>query len=565
MGKTRLIILLCILGGLYACSDSGPTSVDIELQSIEEVKQYLNEAKNSSDLITEVDFGGRNRFYRLTFESGNVVTIQKTLVLTIDQDEAKWIATINFHDSSNFQAPLLGDSLPITDSDIQVNPHHSAPLTALITAEMPVDGFFSVEVKGRGEDGVSISHDFDQYSSSHEIPVLGLYPDYENQVELTFRNRAGDKRVSETFTIQTQQINLSPNIDILTNSLPADDDGIYFLSEMVAGFDQKGDIRWMYSGNAQYVYRKMVNGNLIITSNENIVSYHPKKFMEVTMLGETVKTYEVPNRIHHEIRQIPNGNFLVASNANQFEGNGNDGLTEEGVVFEVDRNSGSIIKEWDFNQILDTSRERPPSGNPDDLLHINAVYYDESDDSIVISSKHQSTIAKVDYESGDIIWLLAHPRGWDEPWQEYVLTPINQDGPIMDLSTVDFYPYFQHAPMRLPNGNILLYDNGNYRNYYDNKPLNQYSRAVEYEIDKEAGTVKKVWEFDYNQQIYTIATGDVDLLDNDNRLIGFNWISDNSPKIVELSPNDEILFEADINRSEVFYYRSEKIRLYSGL
>lgn len=174
-------------------------------------------------------------------------------------------------------------------------------------------------------------------------------------------------------------------------------------------------------------------------------------------------------------------------------------------------------------------------------------------------------MAKVDYATGDIIWLLAHPSGWGERWQPYVLQPVNADGSEVDLGNTDFYSYFQHAPMRLPNGNILLYDNGNYRNFYNGPVEDDYSRAVEYKINEEEKTVQLVWEFDYNHELFTTATGDVDLLENGNRLIGFMWSGNRTPKIVELNENDEIVFDIEIDVGEGNYYRAEKFNLYTGM
>ncbi|MDZ7691548.1 MAG: hypothetical protein U5K69_10560 [Balneolaceae bacterium] len=74
-----------------------------------------------------------------------------------------------------------------------------------------------------------------------------------------------------------------------------------------------------------------------------------------------------------------------------------------------------------------------------------------------------------------------------------------------------------------------------------------------------------VWEFDYNHELFTAATGDVDLLENGNRLIGFMWSGNRTPKIVELNGNDEIVFDIEIDAGEGNYYRAEKFNLYSGM
>lgn len=557
------IFLLLVCALLYSCSDEGsPTSSDAELETVEKVKEHLSEAKKLSNFITRIEKPiGRLWFYSITFEDGSSISIPRNLVESIDEDFEHWIAHVSFTDDTFFQAPLIGNNFPVS---IEMDPSGLTPLTAILDVEMPVEGKFNVKVLGRNSDGIPISYSFDKVAMAHELPVLGLYANYDNQVELTFERSNDRTSIVDTVSVPTPDVSISPSVNVVTNNLPDDDDDLYFVSNLQAGFDQHGAIRWIYTGNTRYLYRKIDNGNLLMSKGENQVSYHTVGFMEVTMMGHTVREYDVPNRLHHDVRKIPNGNFLAVSNSNRYEGDGDDGQTEEGVVVEIDVNSGQVVKEWNFNQILDTDRHRPPGGNPDDLLHINTVYYDETDDSIVISSKHQSTVAKVDYQTGSIIWLLAHPYDWGEQWQQYVLQPVNADGSEVDLNATDFYSYFQHAPMRLPNGNILLFDNGNYRNFYNGPVAPDYSRAVEYKINKSEMTVQLVWEFTYNEQLFTTATGDVDLLDNGHRLIGFMWSGNQTPKIVELNENNEIIFDMEIDTGNGNYYRMEKIDLYRG-
>ena len=223
-------------------------------------------------------------------------------------------------------------------------------------------------------------------------------------------------------------------------------------------------------------------------------------------------------------------------------------------------------KAGDLNTILDNQRPRADGIENDDWLHMNGVYFNEADNSIVLSSRHQSLVAKIDYETGDLRWILAHPAGWGADWLPHILQPVNADGSPVNLASVDFLPYFPHAPTPLPDGSIAVYDNGNIRNFYEDPDVPQisYSRAVAYQIDEAAGTVQLVWQFDYGQALFTIATGDIDYFDhNQHRLIGFLNSGNGTPKIVELDANDEIVFEVDINTGS--YYRCEKVDLYDGL
>lgn len=55
--------------------------------------------------------------------------------------------------------------------------------------------------------------------------------------------------------------------------------------------------------------------------------------------------------------------------------------------------------------------------------HVNSVDYDPTDDSIIISSRHQSAVIKIGHDK-TVKWILSSPEGWAEK----VLTPVDRDG-----------------------------------------------------------------------------------------------------------------------------------------
>jgi arylsulfate sulfotransferase len=532
-----------------------------ELISVSDIKIYLYQAKEENNLIRSI-LPEPQGYYTITFETGELVCKQN-LITAINHEADTWNVGFTFNDGTLVNSSFLGNNAFLSDSLIEVNPYGTAPLSALAKIRSPVEGKFRVKVYGKDSDGVAIEKEFKSFDSFHELPILGLYPGYENKVEFFFLDKNNTVRVSKIFFCTTEPINNTIQFDVLNNKLAPTDDGIFVASNLTVGFDQKGQIRWQYTGDANTILRKLRNGNLLITSNQNLITYHYPTFYEVSMLGRIIKKYMVPNYAHHDIRELPNGNFLVATNSQPIVLE--DNVPEEEVVVEIDRKSGNMIKTWDFNHILDPQRKSLPNTRKDDWLHINAVYYDEADQSIIISGRSQSAVVKVDYLTGHIKWILSDSSDWAEPFKPYLLTPITTGG--VGISQPDFWPYGQHAAMVLPNGNILLYDNGDYRGYYaDNTiPAKSYSRGVEYEINMTNKTIELVWEFTYNKQIFTQYTGDVDYLNRSgSRIIGFMWGAENLPKVLEISSTDDIIFEANFQPG--FYgYRVEKIFLYEGI
>jgi arylsulfate sulfotransferase len=291
------------------------------------------------------------------------------------------------------------------------------------------------------------------------------------------------------------------------------------------------------------------------------------------MLGETVREYLVPNYLHHEVQKLPWGNYLVAGNSSQITVP-DDGLPEEDTLVEINTVDGTVVKVWDFNAILDPTRPPIPSNNrADDWLHLNSAVYDASDDSILITAQRQSLMAKIDYATGELKWILGSHAGWSAAHQDKLLTPVDAEGNPVDVNTEYFWPYGPHAALSLGGGAVALFDNGAFRGWYgDRAPLaslgqQDFSRGVEYYVDEANMTVRIVWEFDSNKAIYTSITGDIDYLTNEHYVLGFVGTSPGSdnPRVMEVDRSGNVLFNAISNRGEL-EYRVEKIDLYaSGL
>ena len=130
----------------------------------------------------------------------------------------------------------------------------------------------------------------------------------------------------------------------------------------------------------------------------------------------------------------------------------------------------------------------------------------------------------------------------------------------------------------MPNGNIIVFDNGSFRNYSNE---NRYSRAVEYKVNDNDKTFEQVWEYGKSRgvDLFSTIVSDVDLLPTTkNILMTSGFLSPRNvhrAKIVEISPEDnEEVFEAtiffkNINRDinnpgwgqTDILYRSERMEL----
>ncbi|MEZ4690188.1 MAG: aryl-sulfate sulfotransferase, partial [Ignavibacteria bacterium] len=93
---------------------------------------------------------------------------------------------------------------------------------------------------------------------------------------------------------------------------------------------------------------------------------------------------------------------------------------------------------------------------------------------------------------------------------------------------------YQHDIRRIANGNITIFDNGNFHSTL-------FSRAVEYQLDEVNKIATLVWEYRNSPDIYGNARGSAQRLENGNTLIF--WGASNPGTFSEVTPEGEIKLE----------------------
>jgi hypothetical protein len=130
-------------------------------------------------------------------------------------------------------------------------------------------------------------------------------------------------------------------------------------------------------------------------------------------------------------------------------------------------------------------------------------------------------ITKIDRSTGDILWRLG-------------ANAVNNEFTFIGDSRAFSH---QHDIRRLPNGDITLFDNGN----YDDPEV---SRGVEYRLDETAKTATMVWEYHHNPEIFGGFMGDVQRHDDGRTTMGgrsfpFGRVTDFLPHGRHLGSGDQ--------------------------
>ena len=235
---------------------------------------------------------------------------------------------------------------------------------------------------------------------------------------------------------------------------------------------------------------------------------------------------------YHEVELLSNGHYLLLcveqitmDLSGIVAGGSKAAIVLSSVLVETDRN-GHIYWEWhaiDHTNITDVTSDIDLTQMVIDFTHINS-FVEDNNGNIIVSIRHFDEISKINKTTGNFIWRMGGSACKN-----------NEFSFVNDLNN-DFVGFsHQHSITLLPNGNILLYDNGNLK-----KQL--FSRAVEYQINESTKSVTKVWEYRNNPDIYCPAMGSVYRLTNGNTLI--NW---GTKAISELKPDNTKAFEITYN------------------
>jgi len=235
--------------------------------------------------------------------------------------------------------------------------------------------------------------------------------------------------------------------------------------------------------------------------------------LEVDPKGQIVWEYKHPDH-HHDGRRLRNGNIillaiekipqsLVPRIKGGIAGTEADGDIYADVLYEVTP-SGEIVWTWHAYEHLDPDIfVITPQDPRHEWTHGNSVG-ELADGNIVVSFRNISTVVIVERTTGEIIWTLG----------DDVLAQ-------------------QHFPNELPNGNILIFDNGAHRRH---TALN-FSRVIE--VNRQ--TKEIVWQYSDNppQNFFSSYISGAQRLPNGNTLITEGAFG----RIFEVTKAGEIVWE----------------------
>lgn len=249
----------------------------------------------------------------------------------------------------------------------------------------------------------------------------------------------------------------------------------------------------------------------------------------------------------HEMQITPDHHVFIIADDNEvidmtvYNPSYSTHATVLGSVIQEFDPDGNLVFEWkSFDHVAPNEAQHINLGSSYiDYIHTNAIEVD-NDGNILVSNRHLDQVNKISTSTGNFIWRM---------------------GGVMNQFTFTNDPEkftFQHDIRRLANGNVTLWDNGNYHAV-------AHSTAKEYQLDEVNKTATLVWSYGHpggvgGNSMYFTAGGSVQRLSNGNTLINGGWRSNNqNPSMFEVTPTGTIVWELKLDPGKsMTSYRAHK-------
>lgn len=594
MHRLSLAMLPILLtASLLSCrKERGAETPDVNL-----IKTFERLSDNGSLLNGYALAGG---VYTFRFETEELRIPAAEITQVQDQTD-KWKTIVTLRGGTVVTVPTKGSNLDFMVEAVKLNPSGYNPLAAVAELRLPAAGRIKVTVAGKEGSSGTITHLCHPTLIRQDVPILGLYANYNNTVTLTYTDKDGKERGSAAVRIQTAPLPLQgfpvpaivaaqtgkmePGVNLV--SYPGESEIDVSVPYMV---DADGEIRWiLLLKNAPEFQRFSASIGLKRTAKGTFISGdgQQQRIVEMDMFGKLLRRWDLAKlgyTFHHEVAEAANGNFLATvSKTSARLANGKPRVND--FIIELDPVNNAVVHEWDLTTMLDSARypkladgstPGPFAQSPGNWAHNNSIT--EHAGNLLITMRYQGLASYT--AAGVLKWIISPHRNWGAKYQRYLLQPVDENGNAVtdevvvngDASAPGFdWAWGPHTPVSLPGGNILVFDNGYDRHFIPNAQTQNYSRAVEYKVDEAKGTVQQVWSYGKERGAagFSQALSGVQYLPSTGHVLfcpgmGVPTARGFGGRVVEVDPQTkEVIFEMEITApSNTAFHRVTRLSLY---
>ncbi|CAI7608017.1 unnamed protein product [Penicillium glandicola] len=324
-------------------------------------------------------------------------------------------------------------------------------------------------------------------------------------------------------------------------------------------YRKDGDLVWAgtgyYAGFVANFHPTTYRGKPVLQSFQgSIDSSHGEGYGQHVLLDQSYQHVVTSTAANHRVSSIHEFNVIQGETAlievfyttpadlSAYGGNSSQRWLGNGIFQENDIATGDLIFEWNAVEHVDPSESQVPLGSTDsnsglssiqawDYFHINSLDKNEEGDYL-LSSRHTSTIFKINGTDGSIIWRLG--------------------GKYPSFSQIGNWTFgFQHHARWQPQ---LSQPGTEVISFFDNSgdgtiTYNDVSRALVVQINHTDNTATVLRKATAPYDLQVQSQGNAQLLSDERIFV--NWGSEGA--FTEFGADNEILYHAFIQTGSVSY------------
>jgi hypothetical protein len=210
---------------------------------------------------------------------------------------------------------------------------------------------------------------------------------------------------------------------------------------------------------------------------------------------------------HHGFAQLPGGRYAMLVSDTRLVG---EKLVEGDALIEVATNGDSFVLYSPWDHLKWDSELQPDTDGYVEWTHANGVFYDEAEDTALVSMRNVSTIAQVDVSDAELLAVYGGVDGWgfSSPGDSFL---------------------YAHGPAFTADRQLLVFDNQDVRK-------NDPSRVMRYTLNAELERLEPTYTFYPDDGRSVSVLGSVFELGNGDLIT--SWGS--SGEILRLTPEAEL-------------------------
>ncbi len=242
----------------------------------------------------------------------------------------------------------------------------------------------------------------------------------------------------------------------------------------------------------------------------------------------------------HDFQLLPNGNVLVIGyylsevDMSQVVPNGNPAALVSGAILQELDAQRNVVFQWrSWNYYPFTSQWVNSTAAVISVFHINCTFLD-TDGHLVVSTP--DWVKKINRQTGEIMWHLGGAEN------QFTFVGVTQQEGTNDFRS--------HNINRLPNGNVLVYNNSRFG------VPGSTSTVHEYSLDETNKIATHIWTYTPSPGVAGPFQGSAQRLANNNTFVGWGGLGGITKVACTEIAGTNVVFQMKFDNTNVVSYRS---------